>query len=128
MKRRPWTWFVFHEVAIFFGLLPALFLQMLKKVFRIPFAFRTRERDLMDVWSLGHAFTTAVIFCFFFGLGVDLGKSWLISQGIMLAYEAIIDGFRIEDPWGISVGDLGWNFIGATLTWLALGLGQELGG
>ena len=86
---------------------------------------RPRE-DVMDVWSFGHALAAALLTSFALGAGASLWLAWLFGNLIMLAYELVVDGLRLEDPRGAQDSDLGYNLVGATMTVVAFWLGSLL--
>ena len=77
------------------------------------------EEDVMDEWSFAHAFASALLTIFAYGSGASLFVAWLFGNLIMLSYELFIDGNKLEDPRGAQESDLGYNFMGTTLTTLA---------
>ena len=118
MNTWRFRWLRIHDWVRLLGFLlyPAL------KV--MPIHIRPAFQDRMDVWSFGHALASALWVVFFVGMGAPTWMAWVGALVIMTAYEVLIDGFRLEDPEGASVADLGYNLLGASLTILALAAGQ----
>lgn len=112
-------WSKLHEVIRYIG-----------RMIAIPFKLMgfwqwiDRNEDKMDVWSFGHALAAALLTSFALGAGASLWLAWLFGNLIMLAYELAIDGLRLEDERGAQDSDLGYNFVGATMTVVAFWLGS----
>lgn len=82
-----------------------------------------KEDDIIDVWTNGHALMGAILTSLFLGLNIPWWGAILAGNGVMLLYEAYIDGNKLEDPRGASTRDLGANIIGAISSGVAFLIG-----